>query len=285
MGNPGNPGKLAWKWAAPVAAAVLLLSARRLRRRARALAAAAPGAPPLPTRRAGHTTGRRATDRASSYEQLRELSAALQSIREEERTRIARELHDDLGQLLATLRVDLSLLQQQPRATPLATRQMRGMDKLLLQAITSLRRIAANLRPSELDESGLYYALRRLCGEWQQRHHVDCLLDAQEDELMLDDRHGTAVFRIAQESLTNIARHAQAGRVWITVRKRGDRLLLRIDDDGCGIAAADLVKPHSFGLLGMRERVWALDGEIDIGSRDGGGTRIAIELQLPAIAR
>ncbi|WP_436267491.1 sensor histidine kinase [Pseudoduganella sp. LjRoot289] len=279
-----NQGKVAWKWAAPVGAAVLLLSARRLRRRARTLAA---GAVAAHSRRDGQALGRRASDRTSSYEQLRDLSAALQTIREEERAHIARELHDDLGQLLATLRVDLSLLLQQPYATPLAVRQMRGMDKLLLQAITSLRRIASNLRPSALDEGGLYYALQTLCDEWEQRHNVACQLDAQEDELIPDDRYSTAVFRIVQESLTNIARHAHASHVWISVRKRDSCLQLRIEDNGRGIAPPDLAKAHSFGLLGMRERVWALGGEIDIGAqqgkRDGAGSGalIAIDLPLP----
>jgi signal transduction histidine kinase len=236
------------------------------------------------SRRDGQAAGRRATDTASSYEQLRELSAALQAIREEERTHIARELHDDLGQLLATLRVDLRLLQQCP-ATPLAARQMRSMDKLLQRAITSLRRIAADLRPHALDEGGLYYALQTLRQEFTQRHGIACQLDAREQELVLDDRYSTAVFRIVQESLTNVSRHAGADHVWITLQRQEGRLGLTIEDNGRGIAPDDLNKAHSFGLLGMRERVWALDGAIDIQGRDSsgdGGTRIIIELPLPA---
>ncbi|KQV78389.1 hypothetical protein ASD15_21425 [Massilia sp. Root351] len=238
------------------------------------------------SRRNGQAPGRRATDRAISYEQLRDLSAALQTIREEERAHIARELHDDLGQLLATLRVDLSLLQQ-PAASPQATRQMRSMDKLLQRAITSLRRIATNLRPHALDEGGLYYALQTLRQEFAQRHGIACQLDAHEHELILDDRYSTAAFRIVQESLTNIARHAHASRVHISVRRRDGRLHLQIEDNGRGISPDDLNKAHSFGLLGMRERVWALDGEIDIqggaagGDGNGGGTRITVELPLP----
>jgi signal transduction histidine kinase len=248
-----------------------------------------PPPPPNPeshdARRDGQAAGRRATDSASSYEQLRELSAALQAIREEERTHIARELHDDLGQLLATLRVDLSLLQQQGPATPLAARQMRSMDKLLQRAITSLRRIAADLRPHALDEGGLYYALQTLRQEFTQRHGIACQLDAREQELVLDDRYSTAVFRIVQESLTNVSRHAGADHVWIRLQRQEGRLDLTIEDNGRGIAPGDLNKAHSFGLLGMRERVWALDGAIDIQGRDSsgdGGTRIVIELPLPA---
>ena len=240
------------------------------------------------SRRDCQAPGRRATDRAISYEQLRDLSAALQTIREEERAHIARELHDDLGQLLATLRVDLSLLQQQPAATPQTVRQMRSMDKLLQRAITSLRRIATNLRPHALDEGGLYYALQTLRQEFAQRHGIACQLDALENELILDDRHSTAAFRIVQESLTNIARHAHASQVRISVRRRDGRLRLQIEDNGRGLSPDDLNKAHSFGLLGMRERVWALDGEIHIqgGAADGhgdggGGTRITVELPLP----
>jgi signal transduction histidine kinase len=280
----GNPGKAAWKWAAPVGVALLLLSVRRLRHRASAQAA--PGALPARPCRDGHAVGRRATDRASAYKQLHDLSATLQSIREEERTHMARELHDDLGQLLAALRVDISQLQQQAHATPLVLRQMRGIDKLLLQAINSLRRIASNLRPSALDNGGLYLALRMLHEEWGQRHQVSCEFDAQEHELILDDRYSTAVFRIVQESLTNIARHAQASYVWVSVRLRDSHLQPRIEDNGRGISPADTAKAHSFGLLGMRERVWALGGEIDIrgSGGSGGGTRIAINLPLSDIA-
>lgn len=236
------------------------------------------------SRRDDQAAGRRASDSASSYEQLRDLSTALQAIREEERTHIARELHDDLGQLLATLRVDLSLLQQQGPATPLALRQLRSMDKLLQRALTSLRRIAADLRPHALDEGGLYYALQTLRLEFTQRHGIACQLEAREQELVLDDHYSTAVFRIVQESLTNVSRHAGADQVWIALRRQGGRLALTIEDNGRGIAPADLNKAHSFGLLGMRERVWALGGVIDIHGRDAngdGGTRIVIELPLP----
>ncbi|CAN7463776.1 sensor histidine kinase [Pseudoduganella sp. LjRoot289] len=216
---------------------------------------------------------------------MRDLSAALQLTREEERAHIARELHDDLGQLLATLRVDLSLLLQQPLRSLQAQRQLHSMDELLQQAFTTLRRIATDLRPAALDEGGLYYALQTLQEEWGRRHGIAYHLDAREDELILDDRYSTAVFRIVQESLTNIARHAGATEVLISVRKRGHALRVYVEDNGTGIAPTDLDKPHSFGLIGMRERVWALNGDIAIGSladsTDGHGTRIAIELPLP----
>jgi signal transduction histidine kinase len=237
------------------------------------------------SRRNNTALGRRATDQASSYQQLRDLSAALQTTREEERAHLARELHDDLGQLLATLRIEFNQLQQLRLANPVAERQLRSMDDLLMQAVTSLRRIATDLRPSALEEGGLYFALKALRNEWVRRHGIACKLDVQEHELVLEDHYSTAVFRIVQESLTNIVRHANATRVWISVRRRSGTLRLNIEDNGSGISPADLRKPHSFGLLGMRERVWALNGKIGIGRLTDGwggqGTHIAIELPLP----
>ncbi|AVR96043.1 sensor histidine kinase [Pseudoduganella armeniaca] len=212
--------------------------------------------------------GRRATD------------YALENIREEERAYIARELHDDLGQLLATLRVDMSLLLQQPAANPAMRELMTGMDERLLSAITSLRRIASNLRPRALDEGGLYFALQSLRHDFEQRHGIACKLEARECELVLNDRTSTAIYRIVQESLTNIARHADASHVRIALRRACGMLHVTIDDDGRGIAQSDMEKPASFGLLGMRERVWAIRGDIAI-TGSPRGTRIAIHLPLP----
>ena len=215
-----------------------------------------------------------------SHAQLRELSAALQTIREEERTHIARELHDDLGQLLATLRVDLTLLRQQPAASDNARKLLDGMDDLLLTAITSLRRIASNLRPRALDEGGLYFALEGLRHEFSARHGIACTLDAKEEELVLDEIYSTAIYRIVQEALTNIARHADARAVRLALHRTAQSLQLTIQDDGRGIADQDMDKASSFGLVGMRERVWAIHGDISIVS--DGGTRIAISLPLPS---
>jgi PAS domain S-box-containing protein len=214
-----------------------------------------------------------------SYSQLRELSAALQTIREEERKHIARELHDDLGQLLATLRGDLALLQRQGGSNAAARKLQKGMDELLMSAITSLRRIAGNLRPRALDEGGLYFALASLRHEFEARNNIACTLDANEEELILDDAYSTAIFRIVQEALTNIARHAEARKVSLSLHRKDGTLHITIHDDGRGIAEKDMDKASSFGLIGMRERVWALHGDIAIAS--DGGTRIMIRLPLP----
>lgn len=214
-----------------------------------------------------------------SYSQLRELSAALQTIREEERKHIARELHDDLGQLLATLRGDLALLQRHTGNNAAARKLQAGMDELLMSAITSLRRIAGNLRPRALDEGGLYFALESLRHEFVARNNIACTLDANEEDLTLDDDYSTAIFRIVQEALTNIARHAEARKVALSLYRKDAGLQITIHDDGRGIAEQDMDKASSFGLIGMRERVWALHGEIAIVS--DGGTQIMIRLPLP----
>ena len=214
--------------------------------------------------------GRRATD------------SALENIREDERTHIARELHDDLGQLLATLRVVLSLLKQLPPGSASAGALLDNMDELLVAAIESLRRTATDLRPRALDQGGLFGALQSLQREFQERHGISCTLDASELELALDDRYSTAVFRIAQESLTNIARHAGASDARLTVQRHDGMLHIAIRDNGRGISNGDLARPGSLGLLGMRERVAALGGSMAV-TGDAEGTRISICIPLPPI--
>lgn len=217
---------------------------------------------------------------ARSHNQLRQLSAALQTIREEERAYIARELHDDLGQILASLRMDLTLLQQTDGMSPESIRLMDGMESNLLTAITSLRRIATNLRPRALDEGGLYFALHGLRDEFVERHGIPVTLFADEAELRLDDMASTAIFRIVQEALTNIARHANASNVTMNLYRLNGELLITIRDDGRGIRAEDMEKAESLGLIGMRERVWAMNGEITISSDEPPGTRIDIVLPI-----
>lgn len=216
-----------------------------------------------------------------SHSQLRQLSTALQTVREEERAHIARELHDDLGQLLASLRMDLNLLQKEPGGRAASTRLMQGMEDNLLMAIQSLRRIATNLRPRALDEGGLYFALHNLRDEFVARHGVACSLFADESELRLDDAASTAIYRIVQEALTNIARHAGASHVTVYLYRIDGQLLISIADDGRGIQAGDMEKAQSLGLIGMRERVWGMHGDISISSDEPPGTRIDIVLPLP----
>ncbi|MGK5027887.1 sensor histidine kinase [Janthinobacterium sp. RB2R34] len=220
---------------------------------------------------------------ARSFAQLRELSSALQTIREEERRHIARELHDDLGQLLATLRVNLTLARQHADMTAPLLGLLHKMDSLLVTAISSLRRIASNLRPRALDEGGLYFALQTLRHDFLLRQAVHFELMADEGDLVLDDERSTAIYRIVQEALTNIARHAEASHITIALHRIDSMLSITIQDDGKGITDRDLKKAASLGLLGMRERVWGLNGSIQIGAdSELGGTRIDIMLPMPA---
>lgn len=213
------------------------------------------------------------------HNQLSQLSTELQSIREEERKHIARELHDDLGQLLAALRMDLSLLQRDSVLTGKTQQTLNSMDQLILTAITTLRRIATDLRPRALDEGGLYFALQTLQKDFSSRHGIDCELLADEQQLTLDDARSTAIFRIVQESLTNVVRHAMASEVQITFERTADYLRFTISDNGQGIDEEDMQKSRSFGLVGMRERVKAMHGEFKVNSYSGDGT--CLEFRLP----
>ncbi len=214
------------------------------------------------------------------HDELTQLSAALQSIREEERKHIARELHDDLGQLLAALRMDLSLLQRDSVLTGKTQQTLNSMDQLILTSITTLRRIATDLRPRALDEGGLYFALQTLQKDFSQRHGITCDLEANEEQLTLDDARSTAIFRIIQESLTNVVRHADATEVQIAFERSPTTLSFSVTDNGKGIEADEMRKSRSFGLVGMRERVKAMQGEFLVASQPGEGTRLKINLPL-----
>lgn len=219
---------------------------------------------------------------AQVHQELSELSQSLQTVREEERKHIARELHDDLGQLLAALRMDFSILTKKQPNNPVLQPILGNIDRLILDAIAILRRIATDLRPRALDEGGLYFALLTLQKEFSQRHGIACELIAVEEELILNDAISTTVFRVIQESLTNVVRHAQATSVRIELHKRNDHLWFRIADNGRGIGGDDFIKRQSFGLIGMRERVRSLQGELQVSGDAGKGT--CIEGQIPCSA-
>lgn len=227
------------------------------------------------------TDSKAAKEKMALYHtQLSQLSTALQSIREEERKHIARELHDDLGQLLAALRMDLSLLHRDTQMTEKSGKILTSMDQLILTSITTLRRIATDLRPRALDEGGLFFALKTLQKDFSSRHGIDCELIANEELLILDDAHSTAIFRIIQESLTNVVRHAGASEVQIEFQREASSLRFTIRDNGRGIEQEDMKKSRSFGLVGMRERIKAMQGELTITSTVGEGTSLEIHIPL-----
>ncbi|SFV17845.1 ATP-binding response regulator, partial [Pseudoduganella namucuonensis] len=217
---------------------------------------------------------------AARTAELRELGAHREGAREEERRRIARELHDELGQALTALRMQAALLRVRFGAeVPGLNEQVRNMTELVDRAIGVVRNVATTLRPTVLD-LGIGSALEWLVDEFQKHSGIDCRLTLALEEEELNEEQAIAVFRIVQESLTNIARHAGASEAAVTLRCAARQCAVQVDDDGRGFDPAR-VPPHSFGLLGMRERVLSLDGRVTVDSRPGGRTRIAATLPLP----
>ena len=215
-----------------------------------------------------------------SRQRLRELAAQNEARREAERKHIAREVHDELGQVLTALRMDMSLLGMRFGALdPGLTDKLLDMKALVDRAIQGVRNVAVNLRPTALD-MGLVPAIEWLCSEFTKRTSVRCGLHKQEENLSLDETRNVVVFRIAQESLTNIARYAQASRVDVTLARRGPQLWMEVRDNGRGFDLEAAARKKSFGLLGMRERAIALGGQVHITSAPGQGTVIGVLIPL-----
>jgi PAS domain S-box-containing protein len=213
-----------------------------------------------------------------SHERLQHLAARLMDIREHERSAMARELHDELGQALTRLSIDLSWLTERlPRR--LRTERTSAMASLVDQMLTTVQHLSSRLRPAILDDFGLEAAIEWQAQEFERWNGARCHFDLWLPSLPPNRERDTAVFRILQESLTNVARHARATRVEIRCRVWGDELVLEVDDDGLGIDAGRSGGPGSLGLLGMRERARAAGGCIEIGRRAGGGT--AVRLTVP----
>lgn len=215
-----------------------------------------------------------------SEARLRDLAAFLQTVREEERTRIARELHDELGQALTALRIDLGSLRGKcgSLGAPAAERVASAFS-VVEQSIVSLRRISEDLRPAMLDSLGLAAAVEHHVAQFSQRTGIPCRLTMNREEFDLDGNLATAVFRIVQEALTNVARHAEASEVSVSIHETGTGIDLEVADNGRGIVATGNKK--TFGLLGMRERVTILGGTLEIDSQPAHGTRVVCWLPLP----
>jgi PAS domain S-box-containing protein len=216
-------------------------------------------------------------------DELRALSAQVLEAREEEKTRIARELHDELGQLLTALKMDLGWMQERlPGGDPDLSAKAAKMGETLNQTVTSVRRIAADLRPLMLDDLGLPDATAWLVEDFAQRSGVKCDFRMAPGEELADLERNLAntVYRALQESLTNIARHAQARNAWILLAADDECIRLEIEDNGRGITSEDLAKSRSLGLKGMRERVSYIDGTLEVGPAPRGGTRVALRVPL-----
>ena len=228
-----------------------------------------------------------------SRDSLRELSSALQSIREEEKTRIARELHDELGQALTALKMDASAIADEllPAQTT-AAKRTQDMKQLIDVTVRAVRRIATDLRPVMLDNLGLVPTLEWLTRDFSARSGIAVELAIPDEDLGASGDAATAVFRIVQEALTNVARHAQASRVRVEVLRRAEHVYLRVSDDGIGLGnksgessdprESGKRKAQSHGVLGMRERAYVLGGSFTIASNPGAGA--TIEATIPAAA-
>ncbi len=215
----------------------------------------------------------------SSREQLRALAAHVESVREEERTRIAREIHDELGQQLTGLKIDLGWLAKRLPAVPGAlSEKARNMGTLVDATIQSVRRLVTELRPGVLDDLGLVAAIEWQAQEFETRTGIACQFTTRLAEADLDSAHSTALFRILQEALTNITRHAQATRVGIHLEQTPERLVLTVADNGRGITQGELANRQTFGLLGMRERARSIGGRLTILGQPEDGTTVTVEV-------
>ncbi|HXZ09198.1 MAG TPA: PAS domain-containing sensor histidine kinase [Paraburkholderia sp.] len=223
--------------------------------------------------------------RLAELERADELSAQIQHAREAEQRRIARELHDDLGQQLTALKMKVAALEGRRTGIDAATLRLQSheLQRQIDTMMASVRRIASDLRPPMLDDLGLAEAVEWLAQEFTVQHRIRAVVNIKLDDLTLGGFAATAVFRIVQEALTNVARHAHASKVAIDIRAAGGYCCVTIKDNGVG---ADLAQPRaqrSLGLLGMRERARQLGGTITIDSAPGQGFRIEVALPLDAV--
>ena len=227
--------------------------------------------------------GKRAEEKlGKSREQLRNFSRRLQSLLEEERTRISREIHDELGQSLTALKLDLSLIRRKILSEGHSEEagKVHEVELAVSRIIRSVRKIATDLRPGILDELGVVAALRWVAKDFQKRTGIGCKVVGQGTEKISDPVLSTAIFRIVQEALTNVMRHAAASQVNVGLERKGDTLIVEVRDNGIGIKDGRLIDPKSLGLIGIRERVLLLGGEALISGKPGEGTLVRVTLPL-----
>lgn len=216
-----------------------------------------------------------------SHEELRRLTAHLQLARESERISIARAIHDEMGQSLTAQKIDMVRLKSKlPRDVPLLAELSEEILQSINQTISSVQRILTELRPALLDDLGLVAAIEWQVNEFQRRTKIQCHLVLPDDEpdLTLDQR--TALFRIMQESLTNVLRHSNADTMWVELTVDGHWLLMSIIDNGKGISDLEVLGSHSFGLMGMHERAYIFGGSVNIHGKEGKGTTVFARIPL-----
>jgi two-component system, NarL family, sensor histidine kinase UhpB len=214
----------------------------------------------------------------ASREQLSELSFHLEAAREQERERIARDIHDELGSILVRLKIEATLMASKlPEQPPALREKARSIEALLDQAMGAASRVARELRPGILKEFGLPAAIESLTEDFSQHFGITCRVQC-DDDLEPDAETSLALFRIVQETLTNVAKHAHASLVVVRLKREKGSIALELRDNGRGISEADMAKPKSFGLRGIRERVHSLAGEFSISPGEHGGTHIHLRV-------
>lgn len=215
-------------------------------------------------------------------EQFRSLAGKLQEVREQERTYLAREIHDELGQLLTALHIELTIvakeLSKSGKRGAGATRKLKRIGTSIESAIESVGRIATELRPAVLDRLGLVAAIEWEAREFQKRTSIRTTVNVDREGITMSPEGSTAVFRILQESLTNVARHARAENVTVNFIANGRHHVLEIRDDGVGIPDEKTRDMKSLGILGMKERALLLKGEFDIKGINGKGTSLTLRI-------
>jgi PAS domain S-box-containing protein len=211
--------------------------------------------------------------------QLHALAGRLQSVREEERARVAREIHDELGQDLTAIKIELTSILGKlgEKAKPLLA-PTESILKQVDQTIRTVRRIATELRPGILDDLGLTAAIEWATEEFQARTGIKCHSELQQEHIVLDRERTTAIFRIFQETLTNVARHSRATELQVRLFRQNANTVLEVRDNGVGIQPQHLTSPASLGISGMRERALVLDGEFEIAGRPGEGTKVTVRI-------
>jgi len=216
-----------------------------------------------------------------SREQMSELSFHLESAKEEERERIARDIHDELGSTLVAIKIETSLLGGKLPAEAgggMLRDKAHAIETLVDRAMNTVSRVARELRPGILKEFGLPAAIECQAEDFSQRTGIACRVKCDDEGIELDEKSSLALFRILQETLTNVAKHAHASLVVVRLRREKGRIALEIRDNGRGISEADMNKPKSFGLRGIRERASSLNGEFSIAPAEQGGTLIVLRV-------
>jgi signal transduction histidine kinase len=227
-----------------------------------------------------------AIERKALETQLRELSAHVESAREEERRGIAREIHDELGQALTALKMDIAWILRRTSAPDstlpheVLAERLGTMSQVTDQVIQQVRRISSELRPGVLDDLGLIAAIEWQAQEFESKTGTTCIVRTNASEAPVGHALATAVFRIFQEALTNVVRHANAKHVEVHVEVTGDALALEVRDDGVGISPEAAASPTSLGLLGMRERAHRFGGTVSVQRATPSGTLLALRVRL-----